>query len=77
MYTEKTEPEKVVVPDLHGYFASDANQILVNNGLNMKVVGKESLGRTVLVGTQDPPAGTEVVKGTVVSVEYNYTENVH
>ncbi|MBR5507383.1 MAG: PASTA domain-containing protein [Clostridia bacterium] len=77
LYTEKTEPEKVVVPDLHGYFASDANQILVNNGLNMKVVGKESLGRTVLVGTQDPPAGTEVVKGTVVSVEYNYTENVH
>ena len=77
LYTEKTEPEKVVVPDLHGYFASDANQILGNYGLNMKVVGKESLGRTVLVGTQDPPAGTEVVKGTVVSVEYNYTENVH
>lgn len=77
LYTEKMEADMVTVPDLHGYFASDANQILVNNGLNMKVVGEESMGRTVLVGTQDPPAGTEVVRGTVVSVEYNYTENVH
>ncbi len=77
LYTEKMEADMVTVPDLHGYFASDANQILVNNGLNMKVVGAQSIGRTVLVGTQDPPAGTEVVRGTVVSVEYNYTENVH
>ena len=65
------------MPDLNGYFASDANQILINSGLNMKVTGANSISTSVLVGTQDPPAGTEVPRGSVVTVEYNYTTNVH
>ncbi|MBR5506155.1 MAG: PASTA domain-containing protein [Clostridia bacterium] len=35
------------------------------------------MSTSVLVGTQDPPAGTEVPRGSVVTVEYNYTTNVH
>ena len=77
MYTEETEDDYVVVPDLHGYFASDANQLLINTGLNMKVNGSNTVSTSVLVGTQDPPAGTEVPRGSVVTVEYNYTTNVH
>jgi len=76
MYAEEIKDDYVVVPDLNGYFASDANQILINNGLNMKAHGGSTSGY-VLVGTQDPPAGTEVPRGTVVTVEYNYTSNVH
>ncbi|MBR5506347.1 MAG: PASTA domain-containing protein, partial [Clostridia bacterium] len=37
IYTEEVAEDYVTVPDLNGYFASDANQILINSGLNMKV----------------------------------------
>lgn len=77
IYTEEVAEDYVTVPDLNGYFASDANQILINSGLNMKVTGANSISTSVLVGTQDPPAGTEVPRGSVVTVEYNYTTNVH
>lgn len=77
VYTEEMAEDYVTVPDLNGYYASDANQILINSGLNMKVTGSHTVSTSVLVGTQDPPAGTEVPRGSVVSVEYNYTNNVH
>jgi len=76
-YTEEVEDDTVVVPDLYGYFASDANIILQNAGLNMKVKGSSEISRNVLVGTQTPVAGTEVARGSVVTVEYNYTDNIH
>lgn len=77
VYTEETEDDYVVVPNLNGYYASDANIILVNAGLNMKVKGGSIGSYGALVGTQTPAAGTEVPRGTVVTVEYNYTTNVH
>ncbi len=77
LYTEEITDDYVVVPDLHGYFASDANQLLINTGLNMKVNGANTVSTSVLVGTQEPAAGTEVPRGSVVTVEYNYTSNVH
>ncbi|MBE7051008.1 MAG: PASTA domain-containing protein [Ruminococcaceae bacterium] len=77
VYTEPVAEDYVVVPDLNGYYASDANQLLVNAGLNIKVGGAYMVSSSVLVGTQDPPAGTEVPRGSVVTVEYNYTTNVH
>ncbi len=77
LYTEEITDDYVIVPDLHGYFASDANQLLINTGLNMKVNGANTVSTSVLVGTQEPPAGTEVPRGSVVTVEYNYTSNIH
>ena len=77
LYTEETDDDKVTVPDLHGFFASDANQVLQNAGLNMKVKGTSEIMDDVLVGTQSPEAGTEVARGSIVTVEYNYTDNIH
>lgn len=77
IYTEEVEDDYVTVPDLNGYFASDANILLTNAGLNMKVTGGSVANYRALVGTQNPPAGTEVPRGSVVTVEYNYTTNVH
>lgn len=78
LYTEKLSEEDLIeVPDVHGYFASDANQLLINHGLNMKVKGTNFVSRQVLVGTQEPAAGTMVKRGSVVTVEYNYTTDVH
>jgi len=77
IYTEEVEQDYVEVPDLNGYFASDANIILVNAGLNMKVTGGSMASYGALVGTQSPAAGTKVPRGSVVTVEFNYTTNVH
>ncbi len=77
LYTEEKEDDVVVVPDLNGYFASDANIILTNAGLNMKVKGGTTDNRGALVGTQTPEAGTEVQRGSIVTVEFNYVTNVH
>ncbi len=77
LYTEEVEEDFVEVPDLNGYFASDANIILTNAGLNMKVKGGSIKNYGALVGTQSPAAGTQVPRGSVVTVEFNYTTNVH
>ncbi len=77
LYTEEPKDDVVTVPELNGYFASDANIILTNAGLNMKVKGGTTADRTALVGTQTPEAGTEVPRGSIVTVEFNYVTNVH
>ncbi|MBO7289120.1 MAG: PASTA domain-containing protein [Clostridia bacterium] len=77
LYTEAIESDMVTVPDLNGYFASDANILLTNAGLNMKVKGGKVANYRALVGTQSPEAGTEVPRGSIVTVEFNYTSNVH
>ncbi len=77
LYTEEVEEDFVEVPDLNGYFASDANIILTNAGLNMKVKGGSIENYRALVGTQSPEPGTQVPRGSVVTVEFNYTTNVH
>ena len=43
----------------------------------MKVKGGSIASYGALVGTQSPEAGTEVPRGSIVTVEYNYTTNVH
>ncbi|MBQ4629521.1 MAG: PASTA domain-containing protein [Clostridia bacterium] len=79
LYTKETEEDLVEVPDLYGVIATDANQRLVNAGLNIKVRGSSSITSSVLVGTQVPAAGTMVPRGSMVTVEYNYTstDNIH
>lgn len=77
LYTDKVEEDFVEVPKLNGYFASDANIVLTNAGLNMKVKGGSIANYGALVGTQSPEAGTKVPRGSVVTVEFNYTTNVH
>lgn len=83
LYTEKNEGDMVMVPDLSGCSAADANARLINAGLNMKVRGSGATGDSVHVGSQSPKAGEEVPRGTVVTVEYtsadiqNSAEAVH
>ncbi len=70
LYTEKTKPEKVEVPDLKGYTASDANEKLTNLGLNYISVGANSGDSGVLVEHQSIEPGTEVEVGTVITLTY-------
>lgn len=73
---EKTDND-IVVPDLVGKTSVAANQILVNLGLNIKIDGVNnpyvSEGNVPSVYSQSIPAGTKVAAGTVVTLEFRYT----
>jgi len=77
LYTEEIDEDLVEVPNLKDYFASDANILLSNAGLNMKVKGGISGNQGALVVSQSPEAGTQVPRGSIVTVEFNFTTNVH
>lgn len=77
LYTEKDKTATVIVPDVKGRTATDANIILTNAGLNMKVFGASDTGQgAAVVSNQSPAAGTEVDRGSAVSVEFSFS-NVH
>ncbi len=77
IYTEKVASDTVVVPDVKGMTATDANITLTNAGLNMKVSGAADTGQgSATVSVQTPEAGTELQRGSPVSVEFSFS-NVH
>ena len=77
LYTEVIDEDKVEVPNIMDYFASDANILLANAGLNIKVKGGTIGSKDSLVTSQSPPAGTMVPRGSMVEVGFNRTTNVH
>lgn len=80
LYTDDEEERPTVtVPDLKGYRAQDALLILKNRKLNVRITGaySSSITGTPMVVLQDIPGGTEVPEGTVVTIEFRYSENVY
>ncbi len=77
VYTEDTEGTEVTVPNVCSMTATDANIILTNAGLNMKISGATDTGQgAAVVGSQSPEAGSRVKRGSVVTVEFTFA-NVH
>lgn len=69
LYTENAQPiTNVAVPNVLNKSVLDANRILTNEGLNIKITG---FGTAI---SQYPEAGTEVAPGTVVEVEFRLLE---
>ena len=78
LYTDKeTQPTTVKVPDVTGMRAVAANQVLINAGLNIRILGTKNYlsGTGAVVVSQSVPAGTEVPVGTVVEVTFRYLED--
>lgn len=77
IYTEAEQQATVIVPNVKGMTASNANITLTNAGLNMKIIGAADTGQgSAVVSTQTPEAGTELYRGSPVSVEFSFS-NVH
>lgn len=73
-YMEGTKADRtVVVPDVIGMGASDASATIINEGLNARIKGVSGSGYAVCSG-QSPAAGTIVEPGTVVTIDFKYTE---
>lgn len=77
LYTDNVAPsESVTVPDVTNYSPAQANRVLVNAGLNVRMEGayRESVDGSIAV-KQSPEAGTAVKPGTVVEVEFRHMDS--
>lgn len=61
----------VTVPDVTGKDAENANSILTQAGLYMKVIGATGGESTIAAVAQQPQAGEHVPAGTVIEVEFS------
>lgn len=75
VYTEGSTAEKTVtIPNLKGCTASQANKLLTDAGLNIRIKGLSANGGAANCISQTPSAGTSVERGTVVTLEFAYSE---
>ena len=69
-FGEESDNLEVTVPDVTGLSAQEANARLTQSGLYMKIIGATGEGAISAV-SQEPAAGTQVEKGSVVAVEFS------
>ncbi len=70
LYTDKTEPQKVKVPDLTGQLPSVVNGSAASVGINVEFSGNTISGGNVISYKQSIAPGTMVDAGTVVTVYF-------
>lgn len=72
LYTDNSwmEVDKVEVPDVRGKTGMVANQLIINSGLNIRVEGVSHDNQYAVAAIQDIPPGTEVDRGTVITVTF-------
>ncbi len=75
VYTEGSEIQKTVkIPNVVGCTAAAANKLLTDAGLNIRIRGLSSNGGAASCVSQSPTAGSVVEKGTVVTLDFAYSE---
>ena len=76
VYMMGAEEEMVTVPDVTGLTVEAANLRLVNAGLNISLEGGAVNNATATAASQSIEAGTEVERGTVISVTFLVTGDI-
>ncbi len=66
LYTEKTLPQTVTVPDFSGMKIKDAVKLAINTGLNIRFSG--SYNPESSVSAQSLPAGSAIKRGSVITL---------
>ncbi|MBE6611694.1 MAG: PASTA domain-containing protein [Ruminococcaceae bacterium] len=77
LYTGDAEPtNSIVVPDVMGQAATNANRTIVNSDLNIMIEGATNygVGSGAVVIAQSPAAGTEVPPGTIVTITLRHMD---
>ena len=73
LYTDNIqEKETVVVPDVTGMTAGQANNRIINADLNINITGAEVMDSSAVALKQEPAAGESVPVGTIVTVEFRH-----
>ena len=68
---DKTEKETATVPDVRSYSEKKAISKLKSAGLNIRIIGK---GNAII---QDPSPGEVVTKGSIITVKFVDTTDIH
>lgn len=77
VYTEQDHTtESVTVPDFTGCTVSQANQLAVNSGLNIKISGSSLNSGTVYAYKQSIEAGQSVNMGEIITVSFKTNVDV-
>ena len=69
LYTEEDAGQTVTVPSVVGMTPTQANQVLTNSGLNIRISGGAANNKRAQVSTQSVESGSTVPKGTIVEVQ--------
>lgn len=78
LYTGKdSKNHMVTVPNVVGKTPEEANIILTNSGFNIKIIGSTNFkyGQGAFVVYQEYAEGTQLAKGTVITIKVLYTED--
>lgn len=67
---EEKPTDMIIVPDFRGMTVAQVNQAIIGTGLYLQSVGSSNTGGFVTVTSQDIEPGTEVERGTLVTVEF-------
>ncbi|MCI9508331.1 MAG: PASTA domain-containing protein [Angelakisella sp.] len=71
LYTDDSaESDTVIVPDVVGKGGLVANKLVLNAGLNIKITGVGIENENAVAAKQSVAAGTEVPRGTVITVDF-------
>lgn len=76
LYTDDSELKTTKVPDLTGKSLSQVNQAAKRAGINVVVSGINTSGGVATAAKQSVQPGETVPKGTVVTVEFTYGDNI-
>lgn len=74
-YTEGADAQKTVtVPNVVGLSASEANKAITNAGLNVRIKGLATGSGSAYCSAQSPGEGNVVEPGTIVTLDFEYSE---
>ncbi len=77
LYTDESEIQMATVPDFTGYTVSQVNQAAKYAGFNVLLSGVSTTGGTAKASQQSATPGQQIPKGTVVTVEFTYADNIY
>ena len=73
LYTDSVqEKETVRVPDVINMTAEQANKKIIGAGLNINIIGADGINSSAIAMKQEPAAGEEVPRGTIVAIEFRH-----
>ncbi len=76
LYTDDSDVKMTTVPDFAGKSLSQVNQAAKYAGLNVVVSGINTSGGVAKAAKQSVAAGESVPKGSVITVEFTYGDNI-
>lgn len=77
LYTDESDVQMATVPDFAGKTVAQVNQAAKSAGVNVLLSGISTTGGTAIASQQSATPGQKVPKGTVLTVEFTYSDSIY